>query len=462
MHRVRAAEEEVALEELGDRPHRVVADQDRRHEEHVAPHEQREDEAGDALRRGRGAPASGSCAPVPARPTPAMRWLLDSIGRFLALAAIVGGTSIAAAAVRSRERRSRRSRSRRRQTGSLCHARKRLLTCIKGSRGNAGSMPRRAADRRSSAGRGDPPQRADNGGDRCSRFAFTAAAARAWCPAPRCCRSRRFSKAATRRRFPSFGSERMGAPVMAFCRIDDTRDPPARAGDAARRADHPGPDAAAPGRPVQRPAPRRLHPDQLDAQLRRARASADFARGFQRDAAVHAAGDRDRAEARRPRRCRTRALLGGFAALTGAITLDIGRRRHPREVPGRDRREATSPRRPRRYDAREHGDGERPMLKQIEGSHAVAEAIALCRPRGDLRLSDHAADAHRRGPGRDGEGRRARRLRVHQRRVGVRRAVGGDRRLGRRRAHLHGDRQPGPAVHGRGGLQRRRASACRS
>ena len=33
--------------------------------------------------------------------------------------------------------------------------------------------------------------------------------------------------------FPSFGSERMGAPVMAFCRIDDTRDPPARAGDAS-------------------------------------------------------------------------------------------------------------------------------------------------------------------------------------------------------------------------------------
>ena len=48
--------------------------------------------------------------------------------------------------------------------------------------------------------------------------------------------------------FPSFGSERMGAPVMAFCRIDDQRDPPARAGAGARRADHPGPDAAAPGR----------------------------------------------------------------------------------------------------------------------------------------------------------------------------------------------------------------------
>ena len=40
--------------------------------------------------------------------------------------------------------------------------------------------------------------------------------------------------------FPSFGSERMGAPVMAFCRIDDKpirlREPVLR----ARRADHPG------------------------------------------------------------------------------------------------------------------------------------------------------------------------------------------------------------------------------
>ena len=35
-----------------------------------------------------------------------------------------------------------------------------------------------------------------------------------------------------------------------------------------------------------------------------------------------------------------------------------------------------------------------------------------------------------------------------------------DRRLGGRRARLHGDRQPGPALHGRGALQRVRASAC--
>ena len=50
--------------------------------------------------------------------------------------------------------------------------------------------------------------------------------------------------------FPSFGSERMGAPVMSFCRIDDkpirTREPVIESG----RADHPGPDAAAPGQRV--------------------------------------------------------------------------------------------------------------------------------------------------------------------------------------------------------------------
>ena len=79
------------------------------------------------------------------------------------------------------------------------------------------------------------------------------------------------------------------------------------------------------------------------------------------------------------------------------------------------------------------------MLKQTEGSHAVAEADGAVPAAGDLRLPDHAADAHRRRPGRDGEVRRAHELRVHQRRIRVRRAVGGDRRVGRRRAHLHGD-----------------------
>ena len=55
------AEEEVALEEPGDRPHRVLAEQDRRDEEHVAPHEQRRAASPLALCASRAAPASGSC-----------------------------------------------------------------------------------------------------------------------------------------------------------------------------------------------------------------------------------------------------------------------------------------------------------------------------------------------------------------------------------------------------------------
>ena len=48
--RVGRPEEEVALEELRDRPHRVLAQQDRGDEEHVAPHEEAQREAGEALR----------------------------------------------------------------------------------------------------------------------------------------------------------------------------------------------------------------------------------------------------------------------------------------------------------------------------------------------------------------------------------------------------------------------------
>jgi hypothetical protein len=53
--------------------------------------------------------------------------------------------------------------------------------------------------------------------------------------------------------FPSFGSERTGAPVVAFCRFDGrpirVREPIA----TPRRADRRRPDAAAPGRRVRRP-----------------------------------------------------------------------------------------------------------------------------------------------------------------------------------------------------------------
>ena len=100
------------------------------------------------------------------------------------------------------------------------------------------------------------------------------------------------------------------------------------------------------------------------------------------------------------------------------------------------------------------------MLKQIEGSAAVAEAVALCRPEVicayPISPQTHIVEALGRmvstGP--------ARALRVHQRRVRVRGDVGRHRRLGGRRTRVHGDGEPGPAVHGRGGLQRGRARAA--
>ena len=61
-----------------------------------------------------------------------------------------------------------------------------------------------------------------------------------------------FSEGRHAQAFPTFGSERTGAPVVGFCRIDDrpirTHEPVV--GPDAR--DHPGRDAAAPGRRVRR------------------------------------------------------------------------------------------------------------------------------------------------------------------------------------------------------------------
>ena len=90
------------------------------------------------------------------------------------------------------------------------------------------------------------------------------------------------------------------------------------------------------------------------------------------------------------------ALLGGFAALTGVVSLDSVEAAIRERFPAR-RPTATSPRHaPRSTVDAERGAGS--MLRQIEGSRAVAEAVALLPAGGDLRLSDLAADAHRRGP----------------------------------------------------------------
>ena len=88
--------------------------------------------------------------------------------------------------------------------------------------------------------------------------------------------------------FPSFGSERMGAPVMAFCRIDDK--------EIRLREPVLEPDALI----IQDPTllhqvdlfkglrPRRAHPHQLDAQLRASSGSAVSRDGCAALPAVHA------------------------------------------------------------------------------------------------------------------------------------------------------------------------------
>ena len=64
--------------------------------------------------------------------------------------------------------------------------------------------------------------------------------------------------------FPSFGSERMGAPVVAFCRIDDHEIRCANRSEPGC-ADRPGPDPAQGARRVRGPQGERLSDRQHDA-----------------------------------------------------------------------------------------------------------------------------------------------------------------------------------------------------
>ena len=142
---------------------------------------------------------------------------------------------------------------------------------------------------------------------------------------------------------------------------------------------------------------RRLHPDQLDAQLRRARPRR-ASRAVPARAAAHACRQRSSRAKHLGRPLPNAALLGGFAALTGLISLDVGRGGDPPEVPRHDRREERRPPPGRRSStSRRETRGAGSCLSRRRARSAVAEAVALCRPRGDLRLSDLAPDAHRRG-----------------------------------------------------------------
>ena len=100
--------------------------------------------------------------------------------------------------------------------------------------------------------------------------------------------------------FPSFGSERTGAPVVAFCRIDD--------GEIRLREPIAEPDALI----VQDPTllhqvdvfgglgARRLHPDQQREAASTSWGSASSRSASQPERVLTVAGDRDRARAPRP------------------------------------------------------------------------------------------------------------------------------------------------------------------
>ena len=102
------------------------------------------------------------------------------------------------------------------------------------------------------------------------------------------------------------------------------------------------------------------------------------------------------------------------------------------------------------------------MRKQMEGSQAVAEAVALCRPEVvcayPISPQTHIVEALSELV-KSGELAPCEFINVESEFAAMSVA---HRRLGRGRPRLHRDGEPGPALHGRGALQRGRASACRS
>ena len=129
--------------------------------------------------------------------------------------------------------------------------------------------------------------------------------------------------------------------------------PAARAGDAARRADHPGPDAAAPGRPVQGPAQR----TGTSSSTRRATsptsgsATSCAASSASRLCTVPAT---EIAIKHVGRPVPNVPLLAGFAAISGEIKLEsVVARRSARSSPARSpRRTSPRPRKPTRSRSR--------------------------------------------------------------------------------------------------------------
>ncbi len=178
--------------------------------------------------------------------------------------------------------------------------------------------------------------------------------------------------------FPTFGSERTGAPVVAFCRIDDE---PIR---------------------IREPV---AEPDALIVQDPTLLHQVDLFSGLGGDAYVLINSSRDLdglgladlAGRFRPERLLTvpatalarehlgrplpnAVLLGGFAALRRASSRSARwRRRSATAFPARSARPTSPAPRPPTATSASRSAGSS-MLEQIEGSQAVARTVAACRP----------------------------------------------------------------------------------
>ena len=170
--------------------------------------------------------------------------------------------------------------------------------------------------------------------------------------------------------FPSFGSERTGAPVVSFCRIDDR---PIRV-----REPIVAPDALI----IQDPT--LLHQVDVFGGMRAGgavlintgRAVAELGLA-DLDFNVLAVPASELAREHVGRPLPNAALLGGFAALCGIVSLESVTTAIARALPAaRSPRGTSRPRSRRTPSWRERGM----PLKQMEGSRAVAETVALCRP----------------------------------------------------------------------------------
>ena len=182
---------------------------------------------------------------------------------------------------------------------------------------------------------------------RCCRSGSTAAAARASSRRPRCSRSPLSTQGRHAQAFPSFGSERTGAPVVAFCRIDDR--------EIRLREPILAPDALIIQDPTllhQVDVFQGLAPDGY-VLINSTRSFdelglGEFAQRFRHER-LFTVPATEIALKHVGRPLPNAALLGGFAALTGSITLDVGRRtRSATSSPARSPT-ATSPRRSEAY-----------------------------------------------------------------------------------------------------------------